>query len=93
MAYQIAEIVNPDGGSIDKLNEIAAWIVNDTTGAAKMNADILLNSQNIASNKLLIEANAASIEVNVADIKKNADNIEANRLAIENNNTLIKANE
>lgn len=81
------------GKTQNKINEIAAWISDEDTGAAKMKADILLNSQNIASNKLLNEANAASIEVNVADIEKNADNIEANRLAIENNNTLIKANE
>ena len=41
VAYQIAQIVEADqNGSIDKLNEIAAWIVSDTTGAAKMNADI-----------------------------------------------------
>jgi hypothetical protein len=41
VAYQIAQIVNENqNGSIDTLNEIAAWIVNDTTGAAKMAADI-----------------------------------------------------
>lgn len=46
VAYQIAQIVNENNnGSIDTLNEIAAWIVNDTTGAAKMAADITsLNS-------------------------------------------------
>lgn len=41
VAYQIARIVNENNnGSIDTLNEIAAWIVNDTTGAAKMAGDI-----------------------------------------------------
>lgn len=41
VAYQIAQIVNENqNGSIDTLNEIAAWIINDTTGAAKMAADI-----------------------------------------------------
>lgn len=41
VAYQIAQIVNENNnGSIDTLNEIAAWIVNDTTGAAKMASDI-----------------------------------------------------
>lgn len=41
VAYQIAQIVNENNnGSIDTLNEIAAWIVNDKTGVAKMNADI-----------------------------------------------------
>lgn len=41
VAYQIAQIVNENNnGSIDTLNEIAAWIVSDTTGAAKMASDI-----------------------------------------------------
>ena len=41
VANAIAKIVNDNqNGSIDTLNEIAAWIVNDTTGAAKMANDI-----------------------------------------------------
>ena len=41
VAYQIAQIVNDNNnGSIDTLNEIAAWIISDTTGAAAMNKDI-----------------------------------------------------
>ena len=41
VAYQIAQIVNENNnGSIDTLNEIAAWIINDETGTAKMNKDI-----------------------------------------------------
>ena len=41
VATEIAKIVNENqNGSIDTLNEIAAWIVNDTTGAAAMANDI-----------------------------------------------------
>lgn len=41
VAYQIAQIVNDNNnGSIDTLNEIAAWIINDTTGAVKIANDI-----------------------------------------------------
>lgn len=41
VAYEIAKIVNENNnGSIDTLNEIAEWIVNDTTGAASMANDI-----------------------------------------------------
>lgn len=41
VAYQIAQIVNDNNnGDIDTLNEIAAWIINDQTGAAKMASDI-----------------------------------------------------
>lgn len=52
VAYQIAQIVNENNnGSIDTLNEIAAWIISDTTGAAKMVADI--NSlSNVKSDKV-----------------------------------------
>lgn len=49
VAYQIAQIVNENNnGSIDTLNEIAAWIVSDTTGAAKMASDISSLSNNKA---------------------------------------------
>lgn len=41
VATEIAKIVNENNnGTIDTLNEIASWIVNDTTGAAKMQSDI-----------------------------------------------------
>lgn len=41
VADSVAKIVNENNnGSIDTLNEIASWIINDTTGAAKMKADI-----------------------------------------------------
>lgn len=41
VATEIAKIVNENNnGSIDTLNEIAAWIINDSTGAAKMANDI-----------------------------------------------------
>ena len=45
VALEVAKILNDnDDSDIDTLNEIAAWIVNDTTGAAKMNADISANT-------------------------------------------------
>lgn len=58
VAYQIAEMVinADDKNGVDKLSEIAAWIVSDTTGAAKMNADIGKNTTNIALNTASIEA-------------------------------------
>lgn len=41
VAEETAKIVNENNnGSIDTLNEIAAWIINDTTGAASMANDI-----------------------------------------------------
>ena len=44
VAQEVAKILNDnDPSDIDTLNEIAAWITNDTTGAAKMNADIVAN--------------------------------------------------
>lgn len=44
VAQEVAKILNDnDPSDIDTLNEIAAWITNDTTGAAKMNADIAAN--------------------------------------------------
>ena len=40
VATELAKIISDDDADIDTLNEIAAWIVNDTTGAAKMANDI-----------------------------------------------------
>lgn len=60
VAYQIAQIVNKNNnGSIDTLNEIAEWIINDKTGAAKMNADIS-NLKTEVSNLQGAEANVQS---------------------------------
>lgn len=43
VAYQIAQIVNENAnGNIDTLNEIASWIINDTSGAARMANDIAI---------------------------------------------------
>lgn len=48
VAQEVAKIVNENNnGDIDTLNEIAAWIVNDKTGAAQM-------SNAIAANELAI---------------------------------------
>lgn len=60
VAYQIAQIVNKNNnGSIDTLNEIAEWIINDKTGAAKMNADI-------SRLKTLVGEKAVSEQINEA---------------------------
>ena len=40
VATELAKIISDDDADIDTLNEIAAWIINDTTGAAKMANDI-----------------------------------------------------
>lgn len=60
VAYQIAQIVNENNnGSIDTLNEIAAWIVNDETGVGKINEDI-------SNLKTLVGTKAVSTQINEA---------------------------
>ena len=44
----IEAYITDDGGTIDKLNEIAAWIVDDEAGAAKVIADVEANAEAIA---------------------------------------------
>lgn len=62
VAYKIAQIVLADNnGKIDKLNEIATWIVSDETGAAKMSTDIATNAKNISTNSDNIQINADAI--------------------------------
>ena len=63
VANEIAKIVNDNAnGSIDTLNEIAAWIVNDTTGAAKMANDITaLKAQLVGVDSTVVDKITAMI--------------------------------
>lgn len=86
VANQIAEIVEVDGGAVDKLKEIANWIVDDETGAAKIIADVAKNAKNIADNKTEYDANKILTD---AAIEANTNLINSNKEAIENNTTDI----
>ena len=64
VAYQIAQIVNENAnGNIDTLNEIASWIISDTTGAAKMNADIMTNAAAIEALEALVGDTAVATQI------------------------------
>ena len=76
VAYQIAEIVEVDGGAIDKLKEIAAWIIDDEAGAAKIIADVATNAKNIGDNK-------ANIELNTKAIKELEDLVGSKAVAVQ----------
>lgn len=75
IAYTIAEMaINADDNtSIDKLNEIAAWIVNDQTGVAKMNADIAKNASDIAA----LQTASGETGTNVSGLTTRIDDLEA----------------
>lgn len=106
VATEIAKIVNDNNnGSIDTLNEIAAWIVNDQTGAAKMNADIvgLQNTVGDESKGLVKDVNDLqaligddSVADQVAAEKTRAEGVEGGLQdsidAINNETTGILAN-
>ena len=78
VAQEVAKILNDnDDSDIDTLNEIAAWIINDTTGAAKMNADIVSNTA--AINKLNGDANTEGSVLSM--IAANAPAIATDELA------------
>jgi hypothetical protein len=67
VAYQIAQILNDnDDTDIDTLEEIAAWIINDTTGAAKMTADISKNANNIQALSNLVGNTAVATQIATA---------------------------
>jgi hypothetical protein len=75
-ATKVAEIVANADASYDTLKEIADWILNDTTGAAKMNADIGTNTTNIALNTAAIElletstVSIATYEAKIAELEQ-----------------------
>ena len=88
VADEIAKIVNENAnGSIDTLNEIASWIVNDTTGAASMANNIarLDGADTVEGSvkKQIKDAVAAEAEIARAAEKKNADDIDAAELRIK----------
>lgn len=96
VAYQIAEIVAANGGGIDKLEEIAAWIAAHPTDAAEYNQRITDNKEAIDDLKDLVGTDAvvdqiaaAIDELNiedyakVSDLNDATDDISANADAIE----------
>lgn len=100
VAQEVAKIINDnDDSDIDTLNEIAAWITSDTTGAAKMNADIIANTAAISklngsadtegSVLAMIAANAptiATVDV-VGLVKSVADTVE-NGVSVASDGTM-----
>lgn len=100
VAQEIAKIVNDNNdGTINTLNEIAAWIVSDTTGAAKMNADIAANTAAITklngavdtegSVLSMIAANAPKIATTeLAGLVKSVANTVENGVAIAEDGTM-----
>ena len=67
VAYQIAKIVNENNnGSIDTLNEIAAWIGNDKTGVAKINKDISDLKTDVSKLKDSVGEKTVSAQINEA---------------------------
>ena len=67
VAQEVAKLISDNDADIDTLEEIAAWIVNDTTGAAKMNKDILANTTAIDT------INTTTIPNALAEAKKHTD--------------------
>lgn len=72
IAQEVAKILNDnDASDIDTLNEIAAWITNDQTGVAKMNADIAAHQVKIdALEKVGSEKNT------IVDVKVNGTKLD-----------------
>lgn len=100
VAQEIAKIVNDNNdGTINTLNEIAAWIVSDTTGAAKMNADIAANTAAITklngtvdtegSVLSMIAANAPKVATTeLAGLVKSVANTVENGVAVAEDGTM-----
>ena len=62
-AAEVAKIVADADASFDTLKEIADWIMNDTTGAASMTADIAALETKLAGvNETVVKSIAAAIE-------------------------------
>ena len=82
VADAIAEVVASADTSFDTLKEIADWILNDTTGAAKMANDIEdLKKEDIAIDGRLDALEAISGQSHVHDNKEVLDGISSDKVA------------
>lgn len=64
VAYKITKMVlENDGGSVDKLTEIAAWIANHPTDAAEYNQRITNNKEAIDALKLLVGSESVADQI------------------------------
>lgn len=66
VAYKIAQIVTADGGSIDKLEEIAAWIAEHPSDAAEYNQRITTNAADIDALEALVGSKAVATQISEA---------------------------
>jgi uncharacterized membrane protein YfhO len=66
VAYKIAQIVTADGGSIDKLEEIAAWIAEHPSDAAEYNERITTNAADIDKLEALVGSKAVATQISDA---------------------------
>ena len=66
VAYKIAQIVTADGGSIDKLEEIAAWIAEHPSDAAEYNERIATNAADIDALEALVGSKAVATQISEA---------------------------
>ena len=88
VATELAKIISDDDADIDTLSEIADWIINDTTGAAKMANDIARHETAITVTLpgAIAEAQAAAAQA-LVDAKQYTDDnmVKADGTSIENN--------
>lgn len=64
VAYKITKMVlENDGGAVDKLTEIAAWIANHPTDAAEYNQRITNNKEAIDALKLLVGSDSVADQI------------------------------
>ena len=66
VAYKIAQIVTADGGSIDKLEEIAAWIAEHPSDAAEYNERITTNAADIDKLEALVGSKDVATQISEA---------------------------
>ena len=66
VAYKIAQIVTANGGAVDKLEEIAAWIAEHPSDAAEYNQRITTNAADIDALEALVGSKAVATQISEA---------------------------
>ena len=97
VAYKITKMVlESDGGSIDKITEIAAWIADHPADAAEYNQRITENKEAIDALKLIVGEEAVATQIaNAIDAALKVDGVDKYALASDLSALVnrVKANE
>lgn len=88
--FENAYIKADDNGTIDKLNEIAAWIADDEAGAVKIISDVATNATNIKNIQDSAVMNSGITATKVGNYDATKSTVDANKATWDKAGTAVQ---